>query len=409
MRLEFIDRCRGISIIFMIIAHTSLYWLRPADKWLFGYIIMFGDFIGASAFIMLSGIAFIFSYYSEQAKLQKYPNYTVKEARTTLFTRSILLLLVAILFNGIGTATVMNGPIWWAWFVLQTIAVARFALYPLIRTNNWIKLILVAVFFSIADPFRRYLEGQSIHIFTIFYSVPEQNTPFPFWGFFLFGMAFGSYLNQIIQKKDLSISEQLKDARNMMISGLILCAGSVLIWIRLHFNDVYLMPSWISRYPEPLYNFPIPMLFFKGSIEWCVLCLGIQIFVLGILYRAQIKTDRRNKNKKVEEKVPKEESKKGLNMLGQHSLTVYGTHFIVFFLLRDSLSYWEFLIVFPLVFLALYSAYWAWINPGKTWITLEWFFKLITITVLHFAKPKEQRDEALRMKLLQFLFEKYRK
>ncbi len=103
MRLDFVDRCRGISIVFMIIAHTSLYWLIPQDKWLYGYIIIFGDFIGASAFIMLSGIAFIFSYYSEEAKLQRDKTYTIKEARTTIFIRSILLMIVAILFNGIGT------------------------------------------------------------------------------------------------------------------------------------------------------------------------------------------------------------------------------------------------------------------------------------------------------------------
>ncbi len=406
MRLDFVDRCRGISIVFMIIAHTSLYWLRPEDKWLFGYIIMFGDFIGASAFIMLSGVAFIFSYYSEQAKLQKDKTYTVREARTTLFTRSTLILVVAILFNGIGTATAMNGPIWWAWFVLQTIAVARFVLYPLIRTKNWIKLLLTAIFFSVADPFKRYLFGQSIHIFTIFYSVPEQNTPFPFWGFFLFGMAFGSYLNNLIKKNESSPRVQMNDAKNMLITGFILSVASIVLWLILHSSDVNIFPVWITRFPEPLYNMPVPMLFFKGTIEWCSLSLGIQLIILALLYRTQIlKEMGQNENTKMKDK----ESKKGLSMLGQHSLTVYGTHFIIFFLLRDSLSYWEFLIVFPLVFLALYSAYWAWINPGKTWITIEWFFKIFTIIAVHYVKPKSNRKpEELKLKLLAFLFEKYR-
>jgi len=213
-------------------------------------------------------------------------------------------------------------------------------------------------------------------------------------------------LHLLIAFQYLNIETQLKDAKNLVIAGSILSILSIIIWIGLHYTDLFLFPVWISRFPDPLYNMPVPMLFFKGTIEWCTLSLGIQLIILGFLYRDQIIKD---KLKNSNEKQKNNESKKGLSMLGQHSLTVYGTHFIIFFLLRDSLTYWEFIIVFPLVFLALYSAYWAWINPGKTWITIEWFFKIFTIIAVHYAKPKSNRNiEDLKFKLLKFLFEKYR-
>lgn len=410
MRLDFIDRFRGISIIFMILGHTSLYWLRFEDKWLFGYIIIFGDFIGASAFIMISGTAFSLSYYAEQRKLDKDPSYTKREARLTLFTRNILLLGIAILFNGIGTAAAMNGPIWWAWFVLQTIAVARCLLYPCIRLKKWIKFLLAIVFFSVADPFRRYLEGQSFHVFTAFFSVPEQNTPFPFWGFFLFGMIIGDYINSRITDPDYTIEKQYKTAAQMIVGGIIFIILSLILWVSLYFHEILEFPMWVTTFPEPLYNIQVPALFYKGSVIWCASSFGIHLILMGVLYRYDIKKENDRSSDESNKKIhPLDREKSGLLMLGQYSLTIYCTHYIIFYLMRDALTYWEYLIIFPIMFFVLYSLYWLWINPGKTWITVEWMLKILTMIVVYFGKPKEQRDiERLKMKLLTFLFEKYR-
>ena len=187
-----------------------------------------------------------------------------------------------------------------------------------------------------------------------------------------------------ITDPDYTIEKQYKTAAQMIVGGIIFIILSLILWVSIYFHEILEFPMWVTTFPEPLYNIQVPALFYKGSVIWCASSLGIHLILMGVLYRYDIKKEKNRSSDESNKKIhPLDREKSGLLMLGQYSLTIYCTHYIIFYLMRDALTYWEYLIIFPIMFFVLYSLYWLWINPAKTWITVKWMLKILTMIAVY--------------------------
>ena len=57
MRIKSIDTLRGLSMFLMVYGHMILFWLRLEDFWLKYWLYAFLQPIGATGFLLISGVS----------------------------------------------------------------------------------------------------------------------------------------------------------------------------------------------------------------------------------------------------------------------------------------------------------------------------------------------------------------
>jgi len=302
MRFTAIDVFRGISILYMIIGHTSEFWLYNSELWFRGIIFIIMDVIGANAFIMLSGIGLSLSYHSQMRKIASNSQYPRGYAKINFWSRTILIGLIAVVTNLIGTLA-LESPTGWIWLVLQTIAWGRLFCYPFMKFNWKVRAIIGIGFFLTADLVRSALLGYNDFLFYVFFNVNGQNTPFPFFGFIFLGSALGDWFNSKMNQTNQTNQTQQRNqtlSRNTNIQqsrqkqqqyGLnyFVYIGIICISIGICFGlslssagDWGLWVNQINLHPN-LEITGLPLFLCRNSIPWCFYSFGIEILFLSFL------------------------------------------------------------------------------------------------------------------------------
>lgn len=378
-RINTIDNFRGLSICYMIFGHTIIFWLRQEDQWLRLVIFLSCEVIGANLFILLAGMSLVFAYHSYQKKISSNQGYTPLHAKIDFGIRTLWIVFLAFLMNIIGSSTLEQLTIW-IWNVLLTIAIARFACYPFLHFSPWYRVSIGTFFFILADPMRTILYSMGISsLFYLSFDVVIQCTPFPFFGFLFIGSALGDWLKDWrSQQSALENGPNKIFPRNLSIVGLILIGfgvlgGSQISTSGIAFNFFTNPNIYINLLLQGL-----PIFLIRGSGAWSFYCLGFELLIFAGFLRLDIYRISRQISRQIlfssngGTKKVYENSTKGLILFGQYSLTVYVTHYLIYFIFPNILSVPIYFIAFAFVFLVIYCGMWLWANQGKGYGTIEW-------------------------------------
>ncbi|MFX0026202.1 MAG: heparan-alpha-glucosaminide N-acetyltransferase domain-containing protein [Candidatus Hermodarchaeota archaeon] len=142
-RINSIDTVRGISMWIMIYGHIVWWWLRPEDVWLRDWLYAFLKPIGATGFLLISGISAALAYRNNQTKLRVLNKINMRMVRNVYFLRAFFILGIGFIFN------MFNALAWgnsltdiWSWLVLQTIGFSLILSWPLLNTSKVLRIII---------------------------------------------------------------------------------------------------------------------------------------------------------------------------------------------------------------------------------------------------------------------------
>lgn len=203
-RYKSVDIFRGFVVIGMVFGHILNWWLIPEDYWLYLFVYYALGPFAAGGFLFLSGMSGIFAYKKSLIMVDELDDYSIGMVRNIYILRSLLLLLIAFLYN-ISIALAINNLTWiWAWFVLQTIAFSLLLAWPLLKTSKIFRIIfgstILIINFIVLELLRPY-QGQYHNFYGIIYHIlfnPLNLYPIiPFFVIFLMGTVAGEVLYEI--------------------------------------------------------------------------------------------------------------------------------------------------------------------------------------------------------------------
>jgi uncharacterized membrane protein len=265
-RFKSIDIFRGMCMAWMFLGHLLDWWLKPEFFLIRNSAHMLLDSIGASGFLFISGVSITLSYRNQMYRVEKLKRVSYFRIRLSYFIRSLLLLLIALLYN-LTIAISISDLSWiWSWFILMTAAFSLMVMWPLFKTPKLFRILLAfflwflsAYLYSILSPY----QGNT-NFLDIFYHIlfnPFDQDPFiNFFSFFLFGTIFGEILSSSNFEAD---NEKLKRYLNNHIIKPSLLIGPLLIFT----GVVLTFPNFLVR----------------SSLSWLIYTLGINITLIVIL------------------------------------------------------------------------------------------------------------------------------
>ena len=407
IRISAIDRFRGLSIFFMIFGHGLLYWLLPQEVFYAGFVVITWETLlcAAGAFIFISGISMSLSYNSYSRMVQASPHNTQQEkwnGRLQIWIRTGWIAGLAFLTNVIGSVATGQLVIW-IWFVLQTTWVARAVIYPFLQVRTWYRLVIGLAIILLADPLRIWclnemlLSNQSL-FFDIFFKEINLNPFFPFVGFFFIGSALGGWLDQWTQiqtrgkntgqnnRIKIFIIKKLFNPRAVVAFGAIFITISIIIGWQMDYSLVALETVWRINI-LPGFNIQgIPAFLVHGNSAWGLCTIGFDIVVFALFFNTDVKNLKErysddavplrkteiNEQNGAETKKTYKNSTKALTLFGQQSLTVYLSHYFVFYIFQNMLWFWQYLILAPLIVVLIHTGIWIWANGWGRGYTLDW-------------------------------------
>lgn len=329
-RLKSIDIFRGLSMIYFITLHTLTWWLVLEDKWFILFTISLFDFLGASGFLFVTGIATSLSYNNRKIKAQTTEDYDDKMLRNEYLLRVFILLIIAFLFNVVYRFLVGFKVInLWRWYILMTISFSLLFAWPLLKTSKFFRMFFCIVLWIFNIYFLEFLlqyEGDyNLYgiLFYIFYYKLIDAPILIFFPFLLIGTVFGDVIFEIIQIND-KIEKLLAIRRKMILPSLIIAPILIIIGV-------------IFEFPNFFVN--------RGSFSWAIYCLGLILIVITILVSFEefeiIKT---------------EKSYKFLYYFSYYSLSVFIFHILLalLFYQKIRLQYIVFFIATTIILMAMF-------------------------------------------------------
>jgi len=214
----------------MTFGHMVNWWISQGDFWLYEIIWNFGAPVGGGGFLLVSGMSASLSYKRNQLKAQGSQDLNMKRARNVYMFRCMLIFLISLLWNFIGTLFMGLSGIW-LWFVIQTISVSLFMAWPFLKTSRIFRLFMCFAFW-IGNEFlfywlAPYNNTQNIlgYLFYFLYNTPDQNVILAYFPFLLLGTVFGDIffesnsIDNLIERKNFL---KKKFLRNGLIFGVFL-------------------------------------------------------------------------------------------------------------------------------------------------------------------------------------------
>ena len=189
-RLKSLDIFRGLSILWMLVAHLQHWWLRKEDLWVYHFTWALFDVIGSAGFLFIAGISTTISYKNRLIKAENSENYNLKMLRTEYMFRASFILFLAILYNTVSVVRTGNLIFIWTWFVLLTTAVSLFIAWPLLKILKSVRIILGAVIWILNQYILAFLSGYKGQVntygilFYILYNTTEVDPILSFFPFF---------------------------------------------------------------------------------------------------------------------------------------------------------------------------------------------------------------------------------
>jgi uncharacterized membrane protein len=319
-RLKSIDIFRGLSILWMLVAHLQHWWLRKEDLWVYYFTWAIFDVIGSAGFLFIAGISTTISYKNRLIKAENSENYNLKMLRTEYMFRASFILFLAILYNFVSVVRTGNLLFIWTWFVLLTTAVSLFIAWPLLKILKSVRIILGAVIWILNQYILAFLSGYKGQVnsygilFYIFYNTTEVDPILSFFPFFLFGTVIGEVLFDVYR-----INNQVE--RNLALKNKLVFPLSVIGACLIAFGILFEFPTFLQHRTFP----------------WMIYSLGVDLLFFSILITA--------------EEFLFNETKRNYNFLfyySYYSLTIYLAHNVLYYVFNSQLNaynIWYFILV----------------------------------------------------------------
>lgn len=398
-RIQAIDIFRGIAILVMIIAHTSEYWLVPEYKWFHAIFLIFADVMGANAFIFAAGLSMAMQYQEQTQKVKKNVQYTHGQARSYMFVRTFWIIGLAFLLNFIGAVAIGAEIELWIWYVLQTIAFARLACYPFLQKSPYTRLMIGIFFILFTDLISTNLGKISAELYYIFFNRTDLNGPFPFFGFFFIGSAFGDWVSTWSQNNfDLNKLPAVLGPNKLKAMGLCLIVFGMITGLSLNTDRAAQVLLTFLNY-NTIWITALPAFLARNTTSWSIFSLGWEFLWLGLLIQRDFKRsllpEKRHFYSRHDDKRPYIE---GLAVLGQPSLTIYFVHYLVYFIFHDALTLGAYFIALGITLIIFYVGFWIWMNPGQAKGTAEWIIQYSSNFIVRIFRRKRLLDQTIVIK-----------
>jgi uncharacterized membrane protein len=226
-RLKSVDTFRGIIIVQMVWAHLIGWWILRSEGWIAGLTVPFIDRgMAGGGFLFISGLSTTLFFKSRLNSGKEY-----NRVRREYFLRSTFILALSFLYNA--AVTFGTNITWiWSWFMLQTIAVSLFMVWPFLRTSKIFRLFLAGLIWLlniyILENLAPY-EGQvSLYgvLFHLLYNPLNLDPILAVFCFFLVGTVFGDIIFDVFRMEDEQ--KRRKQMKNRVVIPSFIIGGTLL-------------------------------------------------------------------------------------------------------------------------------------------------------------------------------------
>ncbi|MFX1259779.1 MAG: heparan-alpha-glucosaminide N-acetyltransferase domain-containing protein [Promethearchaeota archaeon] len=269
-RLKSIDILRGLSMLWMFLAHLMIWWLQKEDLWLYRATFAICDVLGSSAFLFVAGLSTVISYRNRLIKVKILADYNKKMVKKEYMFRALFILILALIYNTVVAIGAEDLKMIWTWFILLTVAISLFAGWPLLKTSKLFRIFFGAIIwllnqfiFAFLLPFK---DESNIYglLYYIFYHTEDLNPILSFFSFFLFGTVVGDIIMEIYKMENKA---ERKNALKSKLIFPLLIIGVILIGIGVFFK--------------------YPMFLQHRTFPWKIYTMGILLVLLSILIFAE--------------------------------------------------------------------------------------------------------------------------
>ncbi|MBA7503791.1 hypothetical protein ES706_02412 [subsurface metagenome] len=273
-RIKSIDAFRGLCIFYMIIGHAVIWWTKESHKEIVLILRRLTEILGATGFLFVSGISVVLALRKKMEKVKADLKYSMNDLFKEHYARSLLFLVLALMYNAITLIWFMGLSGIWSWYILFTITICLLIAYPLIKLQKITRISLAFFIIFFTYPLFGGLENLIARDpesgWTILYYIlfnPIQEYPIlPYFAFFSIGTVVGEIFYEIysIKQDDLKdILVKKKIVRNFIIYGGLLITTAVLCSIFI-FDD------------------PISFII-RTSFTWMLYGIGLDLILIGFL------------------------------------------------------------------------------------------------------------------------------
>jgi len=356
-RLKSIDIFRGFMIFGMLFTHLRDWWVIGGSNSILNYYTrQFTDRIFGSGFLFIAGVSVYISYSN---RLNRSTEYSQKLIRSEYFIRSALILLVAILYNIFVAIMYLDVSLIWTWFVLFSIAISLFIVWPLLKTPKLFRVFIAIIIFLINEFLLRILapyEGTPTINGALYHLLFNSLGLDPILSSFCF-LLIGTVIGNIIT--DLNNSEDQIRRKKMLRNKL-------------------LLPCFICGLILILYTFIFifPPFFHNIGFNWFFYAMGACLIFLAALILAEeigIFSTKR--------------SYRFLYYFSFYSLLVYLSHNILFFVFNELLNFYNFWLFFSgvviIIGLVLRRVYKKWGPKAALKIRLSKYATRIALNLIN--------------------------
>ena len=209
-RIGSIDFVKGLAIVFIMIAHTAGAWVDSTWIFLYGIGFTFLDILGPSLFVFLSALSVVFSIRRKKGILPE------KVIRNRIFSRGIMIIVIAIIFNIISIEFTIEGYSFpatlWGWNILMFIGASQIFSYYALKLSKISRVVIGMFIIFTSDTIRLWLyqgkEAGDVVITILHYIIvsPSPMTPLlPWLSICFLSSIFGEYMYEAMiggTKKD---------------------------------------------------------------------------------------------------------------------------------------------------------------------------------------------------------------
>ncbi len=359
-RIGSIDFVKGVAIIFIIMAHTTGAWFDASWIFFHGIGFTFLDIFGPSLFVFLSALSVVFSIRRKKGVVHE------KVIRNRIFSRGLMIIVIAIIFNLISIEFTVEGYSFpatiWGWNILMFIGASQIFSYYALKLSKISRAVIGMFIIFTSDAVRLWLfqgkEAGNAIISILHYIIvsPSPMTPLlPWLSICFLSSIFGEYMYEAMTGGTKTDYKKL--FRTFLYWGIFLVLAGVFLGINTYVSGGFTTSELpINEYPHiDLLNiirtqkfFPeitYPGLFeflIRGRAPNMIYNLGMALLLIAIsFYFLDIK-------KKMNIFISM------MNYYGKVSLSLFLLHFVFITLFLHSLNF----VVYAIVYIT-YVGFWG--------------------------------------------------